>query len=297
VVLASRRFLGKYATLFGEVVMRRYLLGLLGLGVVALGCAKAEPVLNEEPAPVGGSGGGGGTEAGAAGSDAGGAGGESGAAGEGGAAGDGAAGQGGAESEGGAAGSSAGAGGAAAGDGGAAGVAGDGGTAGAGGEPPKPCPNKPIINELMTAREEGGKVDEKYEFIELLAVGDDDTCAISLLDGYKLFRDSSEVWGGAASPGFKKGKRFVLGGETYSADGKPTDQGLPQPSFPAAGACIELRKDGAIVDRFCYGSGASQAPVPAPGKSVGRSPDGVDTDSDKDDFVTFDQTTPNAKNP
>jgi hypothetical protein len=148
----------------------------------------------------------------------------------------------------------------------------------------------------MSAREEGGKVDEKYEFIELLAVGDDESCAISLLDGYKLFFNNSEIWGGAVSPSFKKGKRFVLGGETYNADGKPTDQGLPQPSLPVSGGCVELRKNGSLVDRVCYG-GAGQAPAPAPGQSVGRSPDGADTDVDQDDFVIFNTPTPNGKNP
>jgi hypothetical protein len=278
--------------------MRRYLLGSLLLGL-ALGCAKAEPKINEDPTDAGGSagvGGGAGNQAAGA-SGEGGGGGASGEGGAGAAGSDaGGAGQGGSDA--GSGGSDAGAGGSeqgGAGQGGA-GAAGESGAAGVGGDPPKPCPNKPLINELMSAREEGGKVDEKYEFIELLAVGEDEGCAISLLDGYKLYFNNSEIWGGAVSPSFKKGKRFVLGGESYSADGKPTDQGLPQPSLPVSGGCVELRKDGSVVDRVCYG-GAGQAPAPAPGQSVGRSPDGADTDVDKDDFVIFDTPTPNGKNP
>jgi hypothetical protein len=271
--------------------MRRYFLGSLLLGM-ALGCAKAEPKINEDPADAGGSAGVGG----GAGNQTAGASGEGGG---GGAAGEGGAGAAGSEVGGaGQGGSNAGAGGA--GQGGAgqggAGTAGESGAAGVGGDPPKPCPNKPLINELMSAREEGGKVDEKYEFLELLAVGEDESCSISLLDGYKLYFNNSEIWGGAVSPNFKKGKRFVLGGESYSADGKPTDQGLPQPSLPVSGGCDELRKGGSVVDRVCYG-GAGQAPAPAPGQSVGRSPDGADTDVDKDDFVIFDTPTPNGKNP
>ncbi|MCS6898975.1 MAG: hypothetical protein RMJ98_04775 [Myxococcales bacterium] len=268
--------------------MRRYLLGWLLLGATALGCAKAEPKINEEPV-LGGGGAGGPPSAGASGE-----GGGDGASGGGGGA---------AGSDGGASGQSGGAGsggeagmaGAAQGGAGQGGSAGDGGTAGTGGNQPKPCLNKPLINELMTAREAGGKVDEKYEFLELLAVGDDEVCAISLLE-YKLFFNNVEIWGGSVSPGFKKGKRFVLGGESYSADGKPTDQGLPQPAFPANGGCIELRKGGSLVDQVCYGTDG-QAPAPAPGQSIGRSPDGVDTDNDPNDFKILDVPTPGGKNP
>lgn len=280
--------------------MRKFLLGLLLLGV--FGCAKAEPKVNEEsasPSENGGKGGesGFGGEGGASGGgneqggDAG-----SGTAGSG-EAGSGDAGSGGGNEQGGKAGS--GETGGTAGQssaGGEAGAAGDAGQAGSGGEPPKPCSNKPIINELMTAKESGGKLDEKYEFIELLAVGDDATCEISLLD-YEILFGSSVIWSGGASPGFKKGKRFVLGGESFSADGQPLDIGLSESSLQSAGGCVELRKNNALVDRVCYGSGASEAPAPNPGQSVGRSPDGVDTDSDSADFKIFDQPTPKAKNP
>lgn len=279
--------------------MRRFLLGLLLSSV--LGCAKAEPKPNEDPALPG---------------ENGGVGGESGIGGEGGNTEVGGAdpgGQGGIEQGGNEPGGNEQGGNAQGGNepggnepggneqggnepgGNAQGGAGSE-QGGAGGKPPKPCENKPIINELMTAKEIDGKLDEKYEFLELLAVGNDSSCEISLLE-YKVLQGSNVIWEGGASPGFKKGKRFVLGGQSYAQDSQPYQIGFSQSSLPSQGGCIEIRKSDTLVDRVCYGNGATVAPVPSSGQSVGRSPDGVDTDNDAADFKLFDQPSPNAKNP
>lgn len=253
--------------------------------VVLVACAQADGNRSEaynDPDPTGqagkaGTGGTGGSSAqagksGAAGTNAdagaGGAAGESGAAGEGGANGD--------AGEGGAAGSS-------------AGAAGKGGKAGGTSTPP--CENALLLNEILAV---GPQNDEKFEFVELLNAGPE-ACAISL-EGLTIERDGTEVFAADGASTLANGKRYVLAGQSFAdSNGNSVDRGLgAQSVFPAAGACISLKKKGKTLDEVCYGT--SGAPAPPASKSIGRVPDGADTDDDKVDWAVLDTPSPRGQN-
>lgn len=180
-----------------------------------------------------------------------------------------------------------------AGEAGAAGAAGAAGNAGAAGA--AVCDNLVVLNELMTV---GAGSDEKFEFIELLNVGPGD-CTVSL-DGYTLERDGNTVFTGEVASKIGLQKRYVLAGQSF-ADARPGDfdRGLgTQSILPAAGACITLRKKGKVVDEVCYGPGTSASPAPAPtaDQSIGRIPDGADTDDDAADWAVLAAPSPRKAN-
>jgi hypothetical protein len=194
-----------------------------------------------------------------------------------------------------------------AGDDAVGGAAGASGEAGAGGEAGTPaagkgggagapaCDNLVLLNELMTV---GASSDEKFEFIELLNAGPDD-CTVSL-DGYTLERDGNTVFTGEVASKIGLQKRYVLAGQSF-ADARPGDfdRGLgTQSILPADGACIALRKKGKLVDEVCYGPGSSAKAAPAPGadQSIGRVPDGADTDDDAADWGLLATPSPRKAN-
>lgn len=180
---------------------------------------------------------------------------------------------------------------------GASGEAGQGGQPGggsggkAGGTTTPPCENKLVFNEIMAVGDAG---DEKFELVELLNVGPD-ACSVSL-DGWTIERDGTQVFTGEAVSKIANGKRYVLAGQSY-ADSHPNDvdRGLgAQSVFPADGGCFVLRKKGKSIDEVCYGAG--KAPLPPASKSIGRFPDGADTDDDVADWAILDTPSPRGQN-
>ena len=76
---------------------------------------------------------------------------------------------------------------------------------------------------------------------------------------------------------------------------------------PHEGDLIWLKCNGKTVDQICYGSNgclapeykgldANALPLPVMGKSFGRKTDGLDTDIDKNDFISFSVPSPGTKN-
>jgi len=149
-----------------------------------------------------------------------------------------------------------------------------------------PCNADLIINEVQTA---GASDDDEFGELHNPA-----SCAV-LLDGYELMYRSSEgtadvlVW--SAVPGQKMlpGQFFILGGAGF-----PTAPDFPFPTQVALGAGgggLGLLKNGTPVDRVGWGDASNAylestaAAAPAAGKSIGRLPDGHDTDDNSSDFI------------
>jgi hypothetical protein len=91
-----------------------------------------------------------------------------------------------------------------------------------------------------------------------------------------------------------------LAGQSF-ADARPGDfdRGLgTQSILPAAGACISLRKKGKVVDEVCYGAttATTSAPAPLADQSIGRIPDGADTDDDAADWAVLASPSPRKPN-
>jgi lamin tail-like protein len=149
-----------------------------------------------------------------------------------------------------------------------------------------PCVAKLTINEVQTAGA-GGPDDE---FIELHNPG---TCAVAL-DGYALFYRSSDgvddhmVWSAAAGQSMQPGQFFVLGGKDFAAGADFPMGGSV--ALGAAGGGLGLKQEDTLVDSVGWGNASNDyvegtaALAPESGKSIGRFPDGSDTDDNASDF-------------
>jgi hypothetical protein len=144
-----------------------------------------------------------------------------------------------------------------------------------------PCSARVVLNEVQTAGPDG----EEDEFVELFNPG---TCPV-LLDGHKLFfqsdGDKDLVWSAAAGQSLQPGHFFVLGGQQFSGS---FDFAMGSVALGPDGG-LGLEKDGAPVDAVGWGAAAafvegSAASAPATGSSIGRFPDGTDTDDNQKDF-------------
>lgn len=165
-----------------------------------------------------------------------------------------------------------------------------------------------VINEFLPNPD---STDDGLEWVELLNTG---TVSISL-SGWTFKRATSSTWSTRytfSSYTLQAGERLLLGGELVSA----ADLNLATGSYLAMGqgsssgdAIQLLDNTGVIVDTVIYGpnntdgflddSGAvatSVAPSPGSGESVGRLPDGSDTDQCGVDFVAFNTPSPGADN-
>jgi len=177
----------------------------------------------------------------------------------------------------------------AAGAGGAAGAAGSGASAGqAGAAGVGGCEPRLTLNEIQTAGD-GAPLDE---FVELHNAG---TCP-ALLDQYVLAYRSSQAdsdhgvtWTGNPGIEIAPGARYVLGGPNFSG---PADAPLPNNlTFGAVGGGLALRRQGDVVDQVGWGDASNgfvdgvAAPAPADDQSIGRMPDGEDTDDNAADFA------------
>jgi hypothetical protein len=150
-----------------------------------------------------------------------------------------------------------------------------------------PCDAVLIINEVQTA----GSASADDEFVELHNA---DSCAIPL-DGYTLLYRSSDgasdllVWTPVSGQKMGPGQFFVIGGKDY---GGASDFKFPaQVALGGSGGGLGLVKDEAPIDSLAWGDAtndyveAAAAAAPGAGKSIGRLPDGHDTDDNSADFI------------
>ena len=150
-----------------------------------------------------------------------------------------------------------------------------------------PCEAKLTINEVQTSGA-GGPDDE---FIELHNPG---SCAVSL-DGYALFYRSSDgvddhmVWSAAAGQSMQPSQFFVLGGKDFTGGADFPMGGSV--ALGAGGGGLGLKKGDTVVDSLGWGDATNDyvegaaATAPASGNSIGRFPDGSDTDDNASDFA------------
>lgn len=170
----------------------------------------------------------------------------------------------------------------------------------------------PRINELQS----GGKESGNDEFVEVV-----NPCAETIsLDGYRLvYRASSNV-NVVDGPdtsimyGFGVGTTLAPGafvfvaneaGEFAKAPYAPA--GTYRSGLAGGGGGVAIRSSsGAIVDAVYYGTPPTTGPhafiernpatAPAPGASIGRKPDGADTDDNRADFPRLAASSPGAAN-
>jgi lamin tail-like protein/collagen triple helix repeat protein len=141
-----------------------------------------------------------------------------------------------------------------------------------------------LVNAGATTTDVGG-----YKLVYRAAAGTSDVTLVTIPAGTTL----------------APGAFFLLGGGSYGA-AVPAD-GSFTAGLASAGGGIALRNsDGQLVDSVGYGTAtnafvegsAAQAPTVAapPGSSVGRLPDGHDTDNNTADFAERTTVTPRAAN-
>ncbi len=156
-----------------------------------------------------------------------------------------------------------------------------------------------VINEFLP---DPPGADSGQEWVELAHVGGGGPADLA---GWAIRAGTRTLTSG---PGFpptvlEPGAYLVLG----ATDGVPT---LGNAGSGSADAVQLVDCEGHVADTVVYGGpnadgfvddsgdvATSLGPVPAPGASLGRLPDGVDTDRSAHDFVVFDVPTPGAANP
>ena len=149
-----------------------------------------------------------------------------------------------------------------------------------------PCAAMLVINEVQTA----GAASADDEYVELYNAA---SCTITL-DGYMLLYRSSDgvsdllVWTAVPGQTMASGQFFVIGGKDYPS--APDYQFPAQVALGGDGGGLGLLKDDDLVDSVAWGDAtniyveSSAAPAPQAGKSIGRLPDGKDTDNNSVDF-------------
>ena len=149
------------------------------------------------------------------------------------------------------------------------------------------CDATLIINEVQPA----GPAGPDDEFIEIHNAGD---CSLSI-DGYALFYRSSDgtedhlVWSAASGQTMQAGQFFVVGGTEFTG-GADFPMGA-NVALGASGGGLGLKKDEVLIDSVGWGDATnafvegSTAPAPDTTQSIGRYPDGTDTDNNSTDFL------------
>jgi hypothetical protein len=165
----------------------------------------------------------------------------------------------------------------------------------AGAQPP--AAGCPVVNEIMT----GGASSGAEEFVEVL-----NPCAASIdLTGARLVYRSAAgssdstlfAWSGGTL--LAPGMRLVYGGATYTG---PRDGDLGAGLSGTGGGVAIRAAGGAVVDSVGYGTATNAfvegaaAPAAAAGASIGRLPDGADTDQNAADWIPMATPTPGAPN-
>jgi hypothetical protein len=154
----------------------------------------------------------------------------------------------------------------------------------------------PRVNELMTTGN-GGASDE---FIEI-----HNPCAKVLdLTGYALVYRAAM---GASDLPLVTFNALTVGANGHVVAGQQAYAGMADVRYGnsmanAGGAVALLAPGGAVVDSVGWGTATNAyvenqpAPATPDGQSIGRFPDGTDTNHNKNDFRVFAQPTPRAKN-
>jgi hypothetical protein len=165
----------------------------------------------------------------------------------------------------------------------------------AGVEPPSAgCP---VVNEIMT----GGPSSGADEFVEVL-----NPCPVTIdLTGARLVYRSaagssdSTLVGWSDGALLAPGMRLVYGGATFAG---PRDGDLGAGLSGTGGGVAIRASGGSVVDSVGYGTATNAfvegaaAPAPAAGSSIGRLPDGADTDQNATDWLPMATPTPGAPN-
>ena len=156
------------------------------------------------------------------------------------------------------------------------------------------CDATVTINELQT---EGAEAED--EFVELYNGG---SCAVQMADYVLYYRSAtgttdSTLWTATSSQTLGPGVFFVLGGAKFTAVAADFTM-APGASLGAAGGTLALKKGPTTIDLVGWGTAAYAdglaAPAPAASKSIGRHPDGADTDNNAADFT---EGTPSPRKP
>ncbi len=159
------------------------------------------------------------------------------------------------------------------------------------------------VNELMTGVT-GAATDE---FVEIVNTG----TAAADLSGWKLVYRSAAGTGDVVlatvpdGTSLAAGGFYLFGGAGY-VSGPPADQSYST-SIAATGGGVGIRDvDGNLVDSVGWGTAtnalvegtvaAAPGTTEAPGISIGRLPDGDDTNDNAADFVIDDSPTPKGSN-
>lgn len=155
------------------------------------------------------------------------------------------------------------------------------------------CAMKVVINELVT-NGAGGANDEMVELYN------PSTCDVPL-GSWTLKYESAAGGAGAAGHTFAAGASIPsLGYLALTPGAANWTSGMAA----ASGQVGLLDDTGKVVDAVAYGTVTggdykekTAATAPASGGSIGRSPNGVDTDNNKADFKTYATPSPGAANP
>lgn len=148
------------------------------------------------------------------------------------------------------------------------------------------CDAIPVINEVKPE----GTDDPENEYIELYNPG---TCAISLNEVVLYYRGATAtqdqtLWSAISGQTLKPGQFFVIGGAKYAPGGP--DYPYSGVSMALAGGGLGLKRGQKTLDMMGWGTAlnayvdGSPAPGPAVGMSIGRKPDGTDSDNNGVDF-------------
>lgn len=159
------------------------------------------------------------------------------------------------------------------------------------------CDKKVVINELMS---DGASASD--EFVELYNPG---TCAVALA-GWTLKYESASGGAGSAGYVFVAADSIAAKGYFLLASGavSGTKDGTWISGMAAAAGQVALLDDKSVmIDAVGYGTitGGSyhektSAPAPVSGGSIGRIPNGTDSDSNSADFKKIASPTPRAAN-
>jgi hypothetical protein len=163
--------------------------------------------------------------------------------------------------------------------------------------PGPPTEGCPVVNEIMT----GGSASASEEFVEIL-----NPCAHAVdLSGARLVYRSAagttdiSLFSWASGPMIAAGGRLVYGSATFAG---PKDGELLA-GLAGTGGGVGIRDAAAtLLDSVGYGTATnafvetSAAPAPAAGSSIGRFPDGTDSDDNAADWILSATITPGAPN-
>jgi len=175
-------------------------------------------------------------------------------------------------------------------------------------EPPPPPPPPPVshlrVNEVMT----GSTGAAANEFVELVNAGNEAVDAGGYRVVYRSAAGTSDTLLGALPAGtvIPAGGHYLLGGNGYAGQVAP-DQSFGTGLAATAGGLGVRDPDGVLLDSVGYGATAANGFVegqPAaappttatPGSSIGRMPDGTDSNDNSVDFAVSSTPTPRSAN-